>query len=98
MDRERAFGQMIENTYDPDAYDALVLVERMGGDTFSAGELGMLLGAPSDNAGRKRVLRLRARGVVPAPDFPGNGITRDRWSKRQVVGVVARHRANAKGR
>lgn len=78
----------IEATFDDDLFDAEVLVERTGKAKFTAIDIGILAGAPTRNAARQLVLRVRRRGEIPPPAFPGGGRLPDVWSKRQVVAIV----------
>jgi hypothetical protein len=95
-----------EALFDDDLFDAEVIVSRWGCDTFTARELGMMLGSATPAGGRQRVIRGRQSGEFPPPAVLGRrgasvGSNRgstdqepDRWTKRQVVGIVAERLRN----
>lgn len=76
--------------FDDDLFDAEIVVDRAGGDTFTCIEIGFLMGAPTSNSARQRGVRAKAKGSLPPPAFPGNRNSPDYWSKRQVVEFMAR--------
>lgn len=76
--------------FDSDLFDAEVILEKVGLSDCTAVDLGRLLAFVIDaRTARQRVERLLAAGKIPRPAIdPGVGTER-RWSRQQVLQIVA---------
>lgn len=74
-------------TYDPDLFDACVLLERRGPARYSRDDLAALLGLS-----RKSIHNMVSRGNLRAPDIaedePTNGGTQVYWSKALAARIL----------
>lgn len=76
--------------FDDDLFDAEIIVRRWGRDLFDAYLLGQILGSPNEESARQRVQRGLAAATIPPAALPGEDRgKRDRWTKEQVVAIVA---------
>lgn len=81
--------------FDSDLFDAEVVLERAGVSDCTAVELGRVLASIiSHDAARQRVARLLAAGQIPRPSIDDKPGYEARWSRRQVLQIVAQ-RLNA---
>lgn len=80
--------------YDPDLFDAELMVERWGGGPFDTGALSEFLGVS-----RMAIYRMLCRGRIPRPAWveeADHGGTKNYWTTEQVARIVLDARPNSR--